>query len=209
MNEFRAKKNYWDTIYQDKPTIELGWFQEVPAISLDLIKSAGIDKDAKIIDIGGGDSLLVDHLLELGYSNITVLDLSESAIERAKKRLGSKGSEVNWICSDIRDFNTDEKFDLWHDRACFHFLIDNADIQIYTSKINQFLAEKGIVVLGTFSKTGPQKCSGLPIKQYDSKTITQIFTQDFYVEKSLEATHITPSLARQNYVFCRLKRITK
>ncbi|MDN3642418.1 class I SAM-dependent methyltransferase [Lutimonas halocynthiae] len=208
MNEFLTKKNYWDTIYQEKPTIELGWFQEVPAMSLDLIKSSGIKIDAKIIDIGGGDSLLVDHLLELGYLNITVLDLSKSAIERAKSRLGSKGSNVNWICSDIRDFNTDEKFDLWHDRACFHFLIDNADIQIYASKLNQFLAEKGTVVLGTFSKTGPKKCSGLPIKQYDSKTITQIFTQDFHLEKNMEATHITPSLARQNYVFCRLKRIT-
>jgi 2-polyprenyl-3-methyl-5-hydroxy-6-metoxy-1,4-benzoquinol methylase len=209
MNELLTKKKYWDTIYREKSTIDLGWFQEVPTISLDLIKSAGIEKDARIIDVGGGDSFLVDHLLALGYSNITVLDLSESAIERGKKRLGSKGSEVHWICSDIRDFNTDEKFDLWHDRACFHFLIDDSDIQVYVSKVNQFLNEKGAVILGTFSKTGPKKCSGLPIQQYDSISITKKFIQDFYVEKSIEATHITPSLARQNYVFCRLKRITK
>ena len=209
MNDLRTKKEHWNAIYKEKPSIELGWFQETPMISLDLIKLSGIDKDAKIIDIGGGDSLLVDHLLELGYSNITVLDLSKSAIERAKKRLGPKGSEVNWICSDIRDFNTDEKFDLWHDRACFHFLIDDTDIQIYTSKVNQFLNENGAIVLGTFSKTGPQKCSGLPIQQYNSTSINKKFIQDFYVEKSIEATHITPSLSSQNYVFCRLKRITK
>lgn len=209
MNELITKKNFWDTIYQEKSTIELGWFQEVPATSLDLIKSSGIAKNAKIIDVGGGDSFLVDHLLELGYLNITVLDLSESAIERAKERLGTKGSNVNWICSDIRDFNTDEKFDLWHDRACFHFLIDNADIQVYVSKVNQFLNEKGTVVLGTFSRTGPKKCSGLSIRQYNSTTITQNFTQNFCVEQSIEAIHITPSLARQNYVFCSLKRITK
>lgn len=208
MNEFLIKKKYWDTIYQKKSTIELGWYQEVPKISLDLIKSTGIKKDAKIIDVGGGDTFLVDHLLELGYVNITVLDISESAIERAKSRLGPKGSGVNWVCSDIRNFNTNEKFDLWHDRACFHFLIDNADIQVYLSKVNRFIAEKGTLVLGTFSKTGPEKCSGLPVKQYDSKTITQIFTQDFHLEKNMEATHITPSLASQNYVFCRLKRIT-
>jgi 2-polyprenyl-3-methyl-5-hydroxy-6-metoxy-1,4-benzoquinol methylase len=209
MNELLTKKKHWDTIYLEKSTIDLGWFQEVPAMSLGLIKSAGIEKDAKIIDVGGGDSLFVDHLLALGYSNLTVLDLSQSAIKRAKKRLGSRGSEVNWICSDIRDFNTDEKFDLWHDRACFHFLIDNTDIQIYTSKLNQFLTENGTVVLGTFSKTGPKMCSGLPIQQYNSTSISEKFTPDFYVEKNMEATHITPSLARQNYVFCRLKRITK
>lgn len=208
MNEFLIKKKYWDTIYQEKSTIELGWYQEVPNISLDLIKSTGIKKDAKIIDVGGGDTFLVDHLLELGYVNITVLDISESAIESAKSRLGLKGSGVNWVCSDIRNFNTKEKYDLWHDRACFHFLIDNADIQVYLSKVNRFIAEKGTLVLGTFSKTGPEKCSGLPVKQYDSKTITQIFTQDFHLEKNMEATHITPSLASQNYVFCRLKRIT-
>jgi len=209
MNDLLTKKKYWDTIYREKSTIDLGWFQEVPTISLDLIKATGIEKDARIIDVGGGDSFLVDHLLALGYSNITVLDLSESAIERAKERLGSKGSIVNWICSDICDFNTDEKFDIWHDRACFHFLIDNADIQVYVSKVNQFLAEKGTFILGTFSETGPEKCSGLAIKQYTSATITEKFTQDFYVKKSIEATHITPSMARQNYVFCRLKRITK
>ena len=124
MNELLTKKKHWDTIYLERSTIDLGWFQEVPVMSLDLIKSAGIEKDAKIIDVGGGDSFFVDHLLALGYSNLTVLDLSQSAIKRAKKRLGSRGSEVNWICSDIRDFNTDEKFDLWHDRyleAVFKF----------------------------------------------------------------------------------------
>ena len=206
MNEILSKKKYWETIYQKKSTKELGWFQEVPTVSLDLIKSAEIHKNAKIIDVGGGDSLLVDRLLELGFSNVTVLDLSEKAIERAKNRLGSKGSEVNWICSDIRDFNTDERFDLWHDRACFHFLIDDTDIQTYTSKLNQFLGEKGTLVLGTFSKTGPKKCSGLPVQQYDNSSLAEKFKKDFYVEKNIEATHITPSLASQNYVFCHLKK---
>ena len=208
MNHLLTKKKYWDTVYQGKPTKELGWFQEEPSVSLDLITSSGINKDARIIDIGGGDSFLVDRLLELGYSNITVLDLSESAIERGKQRLGLKGSKVQWICTDILEFDTNEKFDLWHDRACFHFLTDKSDSQIYLAKLEQFLAEKGTMVLGVFSKTGPKKCSGLPIQQYDTTAIKQHFEPNFHLEKSLEAIHITPSSANQNYVFCRLKKIT-
>ena len=208
MNDVLTKQKYWNTIYQGKPTRELGWFQEDPAISLDLITSSGISKNASIIDIGGGDSFLVDRLLELGYSDITVLDLSESAIERGRQRVGKKGSEVKWVCADILDFNINEKFDLWHDRACFHFLTEKSDSQIYFSKVKQYVAEKGTVVLGVFSKTGPKKCSGLPIQQYDSTSIKQHFKPDFHLEKNMEVTHITPSLVNQNYVFCRLKKIT-
>ena len=208
MNGLLSKKKYWDTIYQEKSTRELGWYQEDPAVSLEMIRSSGLKKDARIIDIGGGDSFLVDRLLALGYSDVTVLDLSESAIQRGKRRLGKKGSEVQWICEDILDFNTNEKFDLWHDRACFHFLTDKSDSQIYYAKVRQFLREKGTMVLGAFSKTGPEKCSGLPVKQYDSDAIKQYFKQDFHLEKSMESTYITPSLVNQNYVFCCLKKIT-
>ncbi len=199
-------KSYWENIYRENSTNLTGWFQEFPEVSLELINSAQLSKKARIIDIGGGDSLLVDHLLELGYENITILDLSDIAIERAKKRLGEKSSKVNWICADILNFESFEKYDLWYDRACFHFLTEEEEVNQYYKIIQDLMAENGTVVLGTFSKSGPSKCSGLPIRQYNSFELNQIVSQDFELLQSLETVHTTPSNAKQNYVFCRFIR---
>lgn len=204
-NSLRGKV-FWEKVYMTKTTNETGWFQKVPEVSLDLIKLAQLSKDANIIDVGGGDSLLVDHLLDLGYNKVTVLDISEKSLNRAKERLGQKASKVRWICSDITRFDPIEKFDLWHDRACLHFLTHKSDLELYKKNMLKSISRGGEVIIGTFSKTGPEKCSGLPIHQYDSSELNELFSSDFELMESFDKVHLTPSQIVQNYVFCRFKR---
>lgn len=199
-------KVFWEKVYTTKAMNETGWFQKVPEVSLELIKLAQLSKNANIIDVGGGDSLLVDHLLSLGYNNITVLDISEKSLNRAKERLGQKASKVRWICTDITRFDPVEKFDLWHDRACLHFLTHKSDLELYRKNVLKSISKGGEVIIGAFSKTGPEKCSGLPIHQYDSSELNNIFSSEFELLESLDKVHYTPSQIIQNYVFCRFKR---
>jgi SAM-dependent methyltransferase len=199
------RKCYWDMIYKSNELTAVGWYQALPELSLQLIQESQLPKTAKIIDVGGGDSLLVDHLLERGYKDITVLDVSHGAIDKAKKRLGSRSDLVKWICSDVTEFEPVESYDLWHDRACFHFLTDQKDIISYRNSLDKALKKKGVFILGTFSKTGPKKCSGLPVHQYDEKGLRQIFGNSFDHVSGKESVHKTPSEARQNYVFCSFK----
>ncbi len=201
-----TNKDYWERIYQNRSLSESGWYQPIPESSLNLIAASKISKEDRIIDVGGGDSLLVDHLLHLGYQDITVLDISQGAIEKAKKRLGPLAEKVTWICSDITEYQDSTTFDLWHDRACLHFLTQDADVKLYKEIVEQYISPKGTMILGTFSKTGPEKCSGLPIHQYDSNELTELFSGEFLSVESFETVHVTPSKTEQNYVFCRFKK---
>jgi len=180
MEDFN-RKNHWETIYDTKALNEVSWYQPLPKTSLDFIESNALTKDAAIIDIGGGDSFLADHLLELGYTNITVLDISEKAINRAKKRLGDKAENVKWIVSDITLFNPTEKYAVWHDRAVFHFLTDTSDIEKYKQIAASAIADNGKMLIGTFSESGPKKCSGIEIKQYSANLLQETFKTDFKV----------------------------
>lgn len=200
------RKNYWESIYDHKKLIELGWYQANPTLSLEFIKKAKLAKEAKIIDIGAGDGLLTDNLIELGFTDLTVLDISQKAIEKAKLRLGEKAAMVKWICSDITDFKPEEKYDLWHDRACFHFLTDQKEIETYRRIVDLGLNVQGVFILGTFSKTGPTKCSGLEIQQYDENDLKLLFSDAFEAFECVESVHHTPSMSTQNYVFCSFKR---
>jgi len=202
----KLRKNYWESIYDHKKLTELGWYQANPALSLEFIKKANLPIEAKIIDIGAGDGLLADNLIELGFTNLTVLDISQKAIERAKLRLGKKAEMVTWICSDITDFKPEEKYDLWHDRACFHFLNDQKEIETYRRIVAMGLNIHGIFVLGTFSKTGPSKCSGLEIHQYEENELKHLYSNAFDTIECIESVHHTPSMSTQNYVFCTFKR---
>src|SRR5690606_5640055 len=148
-------------IYETKTLKEVSWYQPIPETSLEFIQKMSIPKDAAIIDIGGGDSFLVDYLLDLGFSNISVLDISEKAIERAKERLGNSAEKVNWIVSDITEFESEKRFDLWHDRAAFHFLTNENDIQKYVELTRKLIRKNGALIIGTFSEYGPKKCSGI------------------------------------------------
>ncbi len=201
-----TNKDYWERIYQNRSLSESGWYQPIPESSLNLIAASKISKEDRIIDVGGGDSLLVDHLLRMGYQDITVLDISQGAIEKAKKRLGALAEKVTWICSDITEYQDSTTFDLWHDRACLHFLTQDADVKLYKEIVEQYISPKGTMILGTFSKTGPEKCSGLPIHQYDSNELTELFSGEFLSVESFETVHVTPSKTEQNYVFCRFKK---
>ena len=198
-----SNKAHWETIYTTKTPEQVSWTQEKPTISLELIETFNLPKSAKIIDIGGGDSLLVDFLLEAGYSDITVLDISQAALDRAKKRLGSKAALVTWICSDILDFKPKEIYQLWHDRAAFHFLTQPKSIATYTE-----LTEKHAVnlIIVTFSESGPLKCSGLEIKQYSEKLMEISFEKAFTKIECVFSDHVTPFDTTQHFIFCRFQR---
>ena len=206
VGESEIKKDYWENIYQNRSLIESGWYQAFPENSLHLIAASKISKKDRIIDVGGGDSLLVDHLLSEGYENITVLDISQKAIDKAKNRLGTLAEKVTWICADINSLQINVTFDLWHDRACLHFLTSANDLKLYKQKAEQHLSPDGTLIVGTFSKTGPEKCSGLPIHQFDSTELKQLFSGEFECIENFESVHVTPSKAIQNYVFCRFKK---
>lgn len=206
MSEFNRKK-HWETIYQTKNLDEVSWFQPKPVTSLSLFEKYEIDKNADIIDIGGGDSFLVDHLLALGYQNITVLDISENAIEKAKNRLGEKAGQVKWIVSDITAFKSSEKYDVWHDRAVYHFLTDANDIAHYTSIANNNISKDGYLIIGTFSDKGPKKCSGIEIKRYSEKELSEKFIRDFNKQECFTIDHKTPFDTKQNFVFCVFEKL--
>ncbi len=201
------RKSHWENIYQTKLLNEVSWFQPKPDTSLNFIHEFNVAKSAKIIDVGGGDSFLVDHLLDLGFEDLTVLDISEAAIERAKERLGSKSDRINWIVSDVLNFVPEEKYDFWHDRAAFHFLTDEQDVLHYLQTAHQSIHSSGVLVIGTFSEQGPIKCSGIPIKQYSEETLTALFETYFDKVGCLIVDHKTPFDTVQNFVFCSFRKI--
>lgn len=201
MESFNRKK-HWENIYQSKNFEDVSWYQAIPKTSLDFIEKYNIPQTAKIIDIGGGNSFFVDFLLGKGYQNITVLDISESAIEKAKKRLGNKANNINWIVADISHTQLPEKYDFWHDRAVFHFLVKQEEIQNYLQTAQEFIEPKGILILGTFSKEGPTKCSGIEVKPYSEIEITGVFSSFFEKDNCFQIDHQTPSDKIQNFLFC-------
>lgn len=204
--EIFNRKNHWENIYDTKALEEVSWYQPTPETSLEFIKNLNLEKDAAIIDIGGGDSLLVDFLLNLGYTNISVLDISEKAIERAKERLGEKAGMVKWIVSDITRFNPSEKYDVWHDRATFHFLISEEDISAYLEITGKAVKENGHLFIGTFSENGPKKCSGIEIRQYSEDSLNDTFGPEFQKINCFKVDHKTPFDTFQNFVFCSFQK---
>ena len=198
------RKKHWETLYASKAPNEVSWTQAVPTTSLEIIRSFDLDKTVKVIDVGGGDSTLVDYLLEEGYENITVLDISAKAIERAKKRLGKIADKVNWIVSDIIEFDPSTTYDLWHDRAVFHFLTTPEEISKYVHIVRQSVSEH--LIIATFSENGPKKCCGLDIKQYSQKELVQAFKHGFEKVHCQLEDHVTPFGTSQNFLFCSFKR---
>jgi ubiquinone/menaquinone biosynthesis C-methylase UbiE len=201
-----SQKSHWEKVYGAKQFTEVSWYQPTPQVSLDFVKELNISKDAAIIDVGGGDSFFADHLLSQGYTNITVLDISESAIARAKKRLGEKAACITWIVSDILEFVPSTTYDFWHDRAAFHFLTGEDQVSAYLSVVNKALAVSGKMVIGTFSETGPEKCSGLPVKQYSDQSLSSLIKKWFRKIKCIHTDHITPFNTLQNFLFCSFQK---
>lgn len=205
MENFDRKK-HWENIYSTRSLNEVSWYQPVPETSLEFLKQFNIPKDASIIDIGGGDSFLVDHLLKLGYTNVTVLDISATALERAKARLGPDSSKVKWIVSDASTFVPTEQYDLWHDRAAFHFFTSESDISNYLNVMSKGIKPDGILILGTFSEQGPKKCSMIEIKQYSEESMTARLSTLFKKIKCIKIDHKTPFGTLQNFLFCSFRK---
>lgn len=200
------RKDHWEQVYQTKAPDDVSWFQTQPAISLKLIESSGVGKDAGIIDVGGGSSVLVDFLLDAGFSKLAVLDISAAALEHARQRLGRRASSVEWCETDVTTFNPPHRFGLWHDRAVFHFLTDKADRQKYVETLKRTLTPGGHVVIATFAIDGPQKCSGLDVARYDAPSICAELGAEFQVVEQASETHTTPWQTEQKFGYFRFAR---
>ncbi|MFZ9388051.1 MAG: class I SAM-dependent methyltransferase [Chitinophagaceae bacterium] len=200
-----GRKEHWENIYQSQKTHQHSWMQNNPTTSLELIGKSGIPKNAAIIDIGGGDSRLVDFLLREGYSDITVLDIAPASILRAEKRLGDDAQKVKWIESDILDFRPPGKYALWHDRAAFHFLIEPEAVRRYMNILSTSVT--GQAIIGAFSTDGPDRCSGLPVKQYNEESLKALFREYHFVKTECKRSdHVTPGGVVQNFVYCAFQR---
>lgn len=200
------KKEHWERVYTSEAPTDLSWFQTVPEMSLRLIAATGIRKDNAIIDIGGGTSLLVDTLLDAGFSNLTVLDISRSALDRAKARLGRRASQVDWLEADVTEFDAPKQFALWHDRATFHFLTEKTVRRKYVDNLRRALDPTGHVIIATFAIDGPLKCSGLEVVRYDATAISAELGNEFELAEVFDEAHVTPSGGQQLFSYFRFVR---
>lgn|SRR5882757_350374 len=199
------RQAHWENVYSTKGETEVSWFQETPAISFELIMAAGATTDSAIIDIGGGASRLVDTLLKARFRSLAVLDLSGAALAAARNRLGVDASRVEWIASDVTNWNPTRKYDVWHDRAAFHFLTDPADRLAYLARLKTALRRGGQAIIGTFALDGPEKCSGLPVQRYDPTSLHKMLGDQFRLVDSRRETHTTPWASTQLFQFARFE----
>ncbi|MGX1167969.1 SAM-dependent methyltransferase [Bradyrhizobium sp. USDA 372] len=200
------RSTHWDHVYATKGEAEVSWYQDSPATSLAMIRGAGSDRDAAIIDIGGGASRLVDALLQDGYHDVAVLDLSANALEAAKKRIGQAASTVDWIVADATTWHPARTYDVWHDRAAFHFLTDPRDRAAYVERLRSTVKPGGHVIIATFAPDGPEKCSGLPVQRHDSASLAAELGPDFELVETRSETHHTPWGSSQAFQFSRFRR---
>ncbi len=196
-------KDHWDRLYTEKASTELSWYQPVLTRSLELMRDAAIEKTASIIDVGGGDSTLVDALLAIGFVNITVLDLSSAALERSRARIGDAARSVRWVVASVLDAGLPPaSADLWHDRAVFHFLTDVAERNAYIEQVRRVVRPGGHVIVATFAEDGPASCSGLPVERYSAGRLHSTFGEGFRLLGSERETHHTPAGRDQPFVYC-------
>lgn len=196
-------KSHWEDVYKRKLPSDVSWFQPHLAKSLEFIDETDIGKSARIIDVGGGASTLADDLLERGFDHLTVLDLSSEAIRLSQKRLGEKAGRVTWLAADILEINLPRQaFDLWHDRAVFHFLTDEEERKAYIAALKKALKPGGFVVMAVFSLEGPEKCSGLDVVRHSAETLSREFGQGFTLLKSCPERHQTPFGMFQHFIYC-------
>jgi 2-polyprenyl-3-methyl-5-hydroxy-6-metoxy-1,4-benzoquinol methylase len=200
-------KSHWEGVYTTKAADAVSWFQTTPAQSLHALDALGAEPGQSLIDMGGGASTLVDALLERGWSDVSVLDISEAALAESKHRLGSQADAVNWIAADITEWAPKRRFEIWHDRAVFHFLTDPRDREAYRERLHQALAPKGAVIIATFAQHGPERCSGLPVQRYDSESLAAELGPEFEMLRDWTEDHVTPAGNRQAFTWCVFKRL--
>jgi len=201
------RQAHWDGVYRTKREAEVSWFQASPILSLDLIHASGGGRQASIIDVGGGVSRLVDALNEEGVANLTVLDVSEAAMESAKARLGTRAASVTWIVADVTQWEPTRTYDVWHDRAAFHFLTAPEDRAAYAQRVRQAVRPGGHVIIGTFALDGPERCSGLPVVRHDAESIGTVLGPSFKLIETRRDDHQTPMGGSQKFQFSRFQRV--
>ena len=199
-------KNHWESIYSNKDENEVSWFQTVPKTSHQLIKKLNLESNDNIIDIGSGRSRILKILIDDGFNNISYLDISKEACKKSKIALGDDKSKVNWNVENVLNFKSKIKYNLWHDRAVFHFFTDKKDIEKYKEVAIKNISDGGYLALGTFSISGPKKCSGLDVSQYSEQSLNEIFKSDFNLLESFYIDHQTPFDTTQNFLFCIFKK---
>lgn len=200
------RREYWDGVYNNKAHDEVSWFQPRPETSLGLIGATGLGKGAAVIDVGGGASLLVDHLLDEGYTDLTLLDVSAKALCLTRERLGDRAAKVNWWAEDVTEFTPPRQYDIWHDRAVFHFLADPGERACYVTTAANAVRQGGGLIVAAFSPAGPDKCSGLDVVKYSPAELAAWFSAWFQLVETVEEVHRTPSGAAQHFVYCRFIR---
>ena len=200
------KKKHWENIYQTKNIDGVSWYQETPYESIELIKKFSTTDSDMIIDIGCGKSFLADNLLKLNYKNITLVDISLNALKEVKERLNNKS--LNFIETDVLNLKLERTFDIWHDRAVFHFITNKKSIEKYISLCNEYIGEGGKLIIGTFAEDGPLKCSGLEIKRYSVENLKELFKQNFEFIEGFKKLHSTPFGTQQSFTFCVFRKIT-
>ena len=197
---------HWDRLWADRTPDEVSWFQAEPTESLALIRSVS-EPSASIVDIGGGASTLVDALLGAGYSDLTVFDLASGALARCRERLGERARDVDWVVGDVTSYEFGRTFDLWHDRAVLHFLVAPADQDKYADAVRRGVAPGGHAVIATFSPSGPEQCSGLPVQRYDESAMIGLLSDGFEEIEFVESHHITPAGASQDFLHGLFRRL--
>jgi SAM-dependent methyltransferase len=195
-------QRHWETVYQTRTPTEVSWHQDNPARSRDLIQRTGVSPTAPMLDVGGGASRLVEYLLAQGFTDLTVLDVSAVALQQARERLGPAADRVTWVEADITMFVPSRRFQVWHDRAVFHFLTDATDRQRYVAALRAALAPQGDVVIATFALEGPERCSGLPVQRYSAATLGAELGAGFVLMGEEREAHVTPAGAVQQFQYC-------
>jgi SAM-dependent methyltransferase len=201
-----GRQAHWEGVYTKKGENEVSWFQESPAPSLQLIAQVGATPASAIIDIGGGASRLVDNLIQQGFEDVTVLDLSEAALEAAKARLGGRAAQVQWIVADATVWEPLKAYDIWHDRAAFHFLTEDRDRAAYIARLERALKVGGYAIIATFALDGPERCSGLPVVRYDPASLGQTLGRAFQLVDTRRQIHATPWGSEQSFQFSVFRR---
>lgn len=199
-------KAHWEHVYAEKPETEISWYQSHPEHSLAMIAATGTGLDADIIDVGGGASTLSDHLLEAGYGNITVLDIAHGGIKRARARMGIQARQVTWIEQDVTTFRPEQQYDIWHDRAVFHFLVSDEDRARYLEVMYKALKPNGQAIIATFAENGPDECSGLDVIRYSADSLNAEVGDSLHLVETRTEEHRTPVGGIQQFIYCRFSQ---
>jgi SAM-dependent methyltransferase len=201
-----SRQSHWQNVYTSKGENQVSWFQETPAPSLELIELAGAGPSSGIIDIGGGASRLADCLVSQGYEDVTVLDLSAAALASARSRMGDRAARVTWIAADVTTWEPSRSYDVWHDRAAFHFLTLAKDQAAYVARLRRALRPGGHAIIGTFAPDGPERCSGLLVSRYDAASLAATLGSGFELIDARRHEHVTPWGATQKFQFSTFRR---